>query len=140
MGYRSEVAYAIAFRNKEDKDALLARLPDDVLADIRRDECFAEQDDRLLFRDSGVKWYSSRLMLGAMEGYREVDVHEQLISTAKDAHSEGEMPMVGIFVRIGEETDDIEEDFWGDPSEDGLPEWFDLIEVERRIVVNWEEV
>lgn len=139
MGYRSEVAYAIALRNREDKDALLAQLHDDVLEQIRKDGCFTEEDDRLLFHDNGVKWYSSRLLMGAAEGYPEVDAHEALIQAAKDASSEG-MPMTGIFVRIGEETDDIEEDFWGDASDDGLPEWFDLIEVERRIVVNWEEV
>ena len=73
-----------------------------------------------------VKWY---------ESYEDVQVHENLISLSKEWADEGETadPYIGgIFLRIGEETDDMIEEGWGEH------DW-DWMRIHRSIEVDWEE-
>lgn len=135
MGYRSNVAYAIQFCSVEDKDKFLATVPDKALA-LARESGLIERDNCLLFHEEYVKWYATRFI--GSDGYEDVDAHEEVINTAKD--SVEEIPHVGIFVRVGEESNDVEEDIWGEPwGKDGLPDWYDLLHVETRVVVGWDE-
>lgn len=144
MGYRSEVAYAIAFRNEQDKNAFLATVPDDLMARLRKSaeedqEGLEETEDMLRLHINGWKWYATRLMFGVMEGYSEVDDHEALIQLSKDFAEEGGIPMTGVFARIGEEDDDTEYDHWGeDPAGEVWSPW-ELVSVQRFITTDWEQ-
>ena len=141
MGYRSTVAYAIVLTDPKDKTRLLSRLPAEQLARLRSPESgLKETPTRLYFYETGIKWYSSSALPGVLEGYQEIDDHEALIAAAKEADmatGDEHIKMVGVFVRAGEETDDLEEDVWGYPGEDGLPEWYELAELQVQVFVNW---
>ena len=78
------------------------------------------------FFASEVKWY---------ESYEDVIVHENLISLAKEWADEGETanPNIGgIFMRIGEEMDDMVEESWGEH------DW-DWLSINRQIICDWEQ-
>ena len=142
MGYRSTVAYTIRFtpiitmesENGEDvakcKESFYTFLAE---AKVKYGGAFS---DRGMTVDEGnmainflaydVKWY---------ETYEDVIVHENLISLSKEWADEGETanPNIGgIFLRIGEETDDMVEEGWGEH------DW-DWLSISRQIVCDWEE-
>ena len=69
-----------------------------------------------------MKWY---------ESYEDVKCHEALVSLAKEWADESDNPEIGYkFVRIGEDTDDIEQKDGGDA------DW-DWVQVERTIRRDW---
>ena len=142
MGYRSTVAYTIRFTPLVDSD----NSPTDeeiskcrlsfftFLAEAKvklsgalTDDCMTidEPNMALNFLAEDVKWY---------EDYEDVIVHEGLISLSKEwADSDGTKAsrnIGGIFMRIGEETDDLVEESWGEADWD----WMCL---SRQIVVDW---
>ena len=145
MGYRSEVAYAIAFRNEQDKNTFLATVPDDLLARLRKSaeedgEGLVETEDMLRLHINGWKWYATRLMFGVMEGYSEVDDHEALIQLSKDfADGENGVPMTGVFARLGDEDDDDEYDYWGEDPEGVVWSHWELISIRRFIETGWDQ-
>ena len=93
MGYRSDVAYTIRFKNKEHRIRFMAtaalnpkiELKDFVLID----------DETILFKYEDVKWYDE---------YDYVKAHVQLLEDAKAQRCAWE------FCRVGEEAGDIEQD------------------------------
>ena len=102
MGYRSSVAYW--FKGKEAKAVLMAHM-----LEHPNQECFDElviTDDGVYFEADGVKWY---------EDYNDVTWHNHLYAAAEAAACEEGSELCGQFVRLGEETDDINEDACGDP-------------------------
>jgi hypothetical protein len=145
MGYRSEVAYTIRFKDEASYRLFIAEAkakpetagcfpPNDGSA---FDECSCD-DARfaITFHAEDVKWYPS---------YPEVQMHEHLIQQAEDwvnseehvATKSGaiEVNLIAqrlgyIFIRIGEEADDIEHRFGGDY------DW-DWIRVSRQIITDW---
>lgn len=104
MGYRSSVQYWF-----EGKNAVSVVMEHMTLSPNQ--ECFNElvvTDTGVYFECSDCKWYS---------GYDDVQWHTQLYNKAQDCyHEDGEMyhDLCGQFVRIGEDTLDIEEEVFGD--------------------------
>ena len=110
MGYRSDVGWACDPAVAEVIDAVLELNPkqdnSDIhsLVDMGRDNHRGiDRTDRLYFES--VKWY---------EGYYDVDMFNRLMEML-DAHG---LDYLYGFIRIGEETDDIEQR--------GLPYEFDM--------------
>lgn len=90
MGYRSDVAYAIRFKNKEHRIRFMATQaldPNIDLADFK-----LVNDDCVLLHYEEVKWY---------EDYDDVKAHKRLLDDAKAQGCAWE------FCRVGEETGDI---------------------------------
>ena len=140
MGYRSTVAYTIRFTPKSEHfDA-----PDEAelmkeckasfyvfLAEAKskypltladKAITLSEEKMSISFFVSDVKWY---------ESYDDVKVHEDLMSLSKEWAEEGNNKFIGgIFVRIGEEMDDIIEESWGEH------DW-DWVSAHREIVCDW---
>jgi hypothetical protein len=128
MGYRSEVAYQIVFKDKTTLNDFIARIM--VLGGFERkalEECQIGVQDNgreecfINFYASDVKWY---------ESYPEVQGHEKLKALALEWFDHEN---VGVnFIRIGEETEDIVEEYEGD-----LSDWTEL-RVTRSIDIPFE--
>lgn len=93
MGYRSDVAYTIRFKNKEHRIRFMATA---VLgSEIQLDEFALVNDETILFKYDDVKWYDE---------YAYVKAHKQLLEDAKEQGCAWE------FCRVGEESGDVEQD------------------------------
>ena len=142
MGYRSEVAYAIVFKDKEDRDKILNKLTQDEQIEIQENALIEE--DRVLFHVDSIKWYSTREMGSFGGGYAEIDAHDNLIQAARDAEDLDEddpdwVYSLGIFLRLGEQDNDTERETWGDYGiPEGWPDTWDLVEYNRSMTVSWE--
>ena len=103
MGYRSDVAYTIRFKNEEHRIRFMATA---VLGSvIKLDEFGLIDDETIIFRYDDVKWYDE---------YDYVKAHKQLL---KDAKAQG---CGWEFCRVGEESGDIEQDGGeGEEDDDG---------------------
>ena len=114
MGYRSDVAYTIRFVHEDDtnnKQSFYTFLAE-AKANAATAACFGEQgwaefqideaNFRINFFAEGVKWY---------ESYADVQCHEALLSLANewDEDEDNHAHIAYQFVRIGEESDDIED-------------------------------
>lgn len=158
MGYRSTVAYTIRFTPQCNYVEDTSQTPIQGLINSPTDEelkqckasfytflaeakvkcagAFAEGfgvtvDEKNLainFLEEGVKWY---------EDYEDVKAHTALMDLSKEWAEESDVPFKGgnkniggIFMRIGEETDDVVEEGWGEHDWD----WMCL---SRQIVVDW---
>lgn len=109
MGYRSEVGYLILFTEKEVYDQFKVQYKlDPAYDECREDEpqSLSFDDDRLLvrFEVDDVKWYDS---------YPDVIAHHKLLDLA-DEYAEKYKCVSWVFVRIGEESGDIETRYGGD--------------------------
>lgn len=140
MGYLSDVAYTIRF-NEKGKDLFETFLAEAKSKDLGAalDECEVDMDRKHInfFADS-QKWYDT---------FPEVQVHTRLIELAEawiascdhiHAKETGEVsvnvsdyPLGYIFIRIGEDTDDIATEFGGDYV-------WDWMQVSRQIVTDWQ--
>jgi hypothetical protein len=113
MGYRSDVAYTIRFVHEDDtnnKQSFYTFLAE-AKVNAATAACFNElgwaefQIDeanfRINFACDDVKWY---------ETYADVQCHEALINLARewDEDADNHSNIAYVFVRIGEENDDIE--------------------------------
>lgn len=132
MGYRSDVAYTIRFvhedetNNKQSFYVFLA----EAKANAATAVCFEEhgwmefvvdEDNyRINFFAEGVKWY---------ESYADVQCHEALLSLASEWDEDNHAHIAYQFVRIGEESDDIE-----DKRSESADDW---IYLERSISRDW---
>jgi hypothetical protein len=102
MGYRSEVAYRIGFRDKKILNEFIAKVM--VLGGHECEalrECSIEEDGDTWFINfyaSDTKWY---------EGYKDVDGHTHLYNLAIEWYPED---CAYQFIRVGESTDDIIEE------------------------------
>ena len=145
MGYRSSVAYTIrftpipdpqavdgaeyadAFDVKECKESFYTFLAEAKVKYLGavNDECtkIDESNMAINFLVDNVKWY---------EDYEDVIVHEALIKLSKDWVDMENKHIGGIFMRIGEEMDDIVQEGWGEHDWD----WMDIA---RTINVDWED-
>ena len=142
MGYRSDVAYTIRFvsdhdeNNKQSFYTFIA----EAKAKAATAPCFSEEQKnwgrgdeggfivdeerfRINFSADDVKWY---------ESYPDVACHDALIELAgewvNDEDNKSEIAFV--FVRIGEENDDIVETTGGDYD-------YDWVQVHRSIERDW---
>lgn len=128
MGYRSEVAYKIAFNMKEDFWGFIAEAKLDPETSLCFDEDswgkeYFEVDEEkyeIRFLADSVKWYDE---------YPEVKCHQALWDKAEERDEEG-IEVDGAWCRIGEESDDVDERYFGnDP--------YEMVRVSRQIVVDW---
>jgi hypothetical protein len=139
MGYYSQVAYAVVFKSTKDRDKILSRITPEQQK-IVRDEATIEED-RILFHGEG-KWYSTRLT--GTGGFEDVDSHEALLAAAEEAYQgladdfPEPIPSMGVFMRLGQDMDDFECNFWGDDVKGIDDEWYELVHVRRELVVGWE--
>ena len=148
MGYRSTVAYTIRFTPLPNPQTFNeteeGEFPTDsdiklckesfytFLAEAKvklsgavADECtkIDESNMAINFLADNVKWY---------EDYEDVKVHEALIQLSKDWVDMENKHIGGIFMRIGEEMDDIVEEGWGEH------DW-DWLSISRQIICDWTE-
>lgn len=122
MGYRSEVGYAIQGKKEQMVPVIMTLRLTDPLAKKALDECtFSTKGEQftIKFYADSVKWYAS---------YEEVDMHTRLFDAFREAFTESENnvdnSINGMFMRIGEEDQDIECDNFGhDP--------YDLMSLQR---------
>ena len=102
MGYRSEVAFAIQFPTPEQRNAFTAAIKlgtDPIeLGCLAEYTNYDEQTYTGLFTD--VKWYPD---------YADVKAHHTLMERAVEDHGASYR-----FVRVGEEYNDVEEQYGGD--------------------------
>ena len=111
MGYRSEVAYVIAFEDKPTLNEFisLVMLKGGLYADALK-ECQIEVSEgafscyRINFYADSVKWYDS---------YPDVEAHTWLYQYAVDRFED---KCAYRFLRVGEEQNDIEDEH-SDPSD-----------------------
>ncbi len=89
MGYRSEVAYVIEFKDREHRIRFMATASLDP--DIKLEEFELLDDTSIMFYRQEIKWYAE---------YDYVKAHELLLNTAKEQECEWE------FCRVGEDMED----------------------------------
>ena len=127
MGYRSEVAYQIVLKDKKLLNEFIAKVM--VLGGYERkalEECQIETSTHveecfINFYANDVKWY---------ESYPDVEGHEKLRALALEWFEHDD---VGVnFIRIGEELEDIVEEYEGE-----LADWTEL-RVNRSIDVPFD--
>jgi hypothetical protein len=130
MGYRSDVYIAVAFASKSDMEEVLAVYtldPRVQKADLVKD-WEVKEDNILLYSAHDVKWY---------DNYEDVQGIEYMITLADQFHEERDMPIAHMFIRMGEEIDDIEvrEDHGGD---DGnlIEKLWDGVQLSRSVEVS----
>jgi hypothetical protein len=121
MGYRSEVAYVVAFKDEEQRDTFLAlqiAKKDDNINEALK-EVKKLESNKLFYYASDVKWYDS---------YPIVMAHTDLYLEAVELY--GDDGAGYRFTRIGEEVEDI------DISEDGeYDDLWDYTSISRTIDV-----
>lgn len=139
MGYRSTVAYTIRFTaesngvdsptDEEVKKCKASFYTFLAEAKVKYGGAFSEEfgvvvdefNFALNFLAEDVKWY---------EDYEDVKTHEALVQLSKDWVDMENKYIGGIFMRIGEEMDDLVEESWGEH------DW-DWMQMSRQIVVDW---
>ena len=105
MGYRSEVAYVIQFKDIQTKKEWVALKVLDNTHKKALDECNFVDDmtkDYISAYFDWVKWY---------DGYEDVDMHTRLLEAITEEEPEG---VNARFVRIGENNDDADDLAYGD--------------------------
>ena len=127
MGYRSDVAYAIQFK---DANALkefvgLHAINEDTREALKECTLALEEDPNdcpaLMFNESDVKWYDS---------FEEVQAHMKLIESVEEMFED----RAGYnFLRLGEEDDDNEHKYGGHRE---LIPW-DAFSFRRFIEIDW---
>jgi hypothetical protein len=138
MGYRSTVAYTIRFTGDEDtvcKHGFYTFLAEAKVkfpsAISDEDMTIDEKNFALNFFADDVKWY---------EDFEDVKCHMGLLQLAqswvdevdeKNGKTVGNEEIGGIFVRVGEASDDITEEAFGEHS-------WDWVGVSRQVVVDWK--
>jgi len=109
MGYRSTVAYVIQFEDVEHKKEFVAvHKLDDKLKDAIKELGHLEDDTSYLsFYVDDVKWYTR---------YEDVQMHDRLLNCISELSEDEnyERSISARMIRIGEDTDDIEDDGYGD--------------------------
>jgi len=119
MGYRSDVAYTIRFNSDHDennKQSFFTFLAE-AKAKAATAACFLEREWvefvvdekrlRINFSAENVKWY---------ESYEDVKCHEALIDLASEWANDADnnSGIAFMFVRVGEENDDVEQKYGGE--------------------------
>lgn len=107
MGYRSEVAYVIKFGDQEKLDTFVALqltkangLVNESLKELRQIETTGDMQ-YLFFYAADVKWY---------DDYADVQVHHKFMEEAVEMFDD----CAWVFLRCGEQADDIQEEADGE--------------------------
>lgn len=110
MGYRNQVAFAVCGKKEDVIPVLMTlRLEGSAATKKALDELSASEYEgwlTLSFYEESVKWYDS---------YDDVNALKAIYEKFKDEENSNERRLFdGAFVRIGEDDNDIETDYWGD--------------------------
>ena len=135
MGYRSDVAYTVRFKNDHDANnaqsffTFLAEIKCDPLASSVLDEVTVlESRQEINFSCESTKWYDS---------YEEVKAHERIIEIADEWCNDPDNNS-GIwytFARVGEEMEDND---YRQNSGAGVTYDYDAVHISRQIVTDWD--
>jgi hypothetical protein len=147
MGYISEVAFKAHFNNSTDRDKVIGRLSEDRQERVRKNAIIPDSRPVVYFHFEAVKWYTSDTMLGVMSGFADINALDALVEACQNAantHDDADyVPNTGVFIRIGEEYDDIVEQIWEPRQDDlgSLPYPWDTASVQRFIDLDgdWDE-
>ena len=126
MGYRSNVAYTIRFRDAGKFFMFVGGAQNNETTQEAIAECEINKEKwQINFLANHVKWYAPRR-----------DPHEALLAAADvwiedDMRTKEYTNMGYIFLRVGEDTRDIEEECNGDYN-------WDWMYVNREIITDWE--
>jgi hypothetical protein len=128
MGYRSDIAYKIRFEKEEDFWGFIAESkldPDTALCFDREENegkfLVDEQKYEICFLAEGWKWY---------DDYPEVKCHQALWEKAEERSEVLHVAVDGAWCRVGEESDDVNERYFGnDP--------YDMVHISRQVIVDW---
>ena len=103
MGYYSNVAYVIEFKDKEQKETFinLQKVKDNDFINDALMELLDDGDKMLGFHEDSVKWY---------DDFDDVKAHHELMESAAELFEEASY----LFIRLGEQSDDVEENAGGD--------------------------
>ena len=123
MGYRSDVAYVIGFKDRQVMSEFIAVVMA-VGTDHQRDalkECHLDWEHHSInFHESDVKWY---------DDFPEVQAHHELMEMALERDEKNGFS----FTRLGEDMNDVQEETEG--NYDGLYECVDIV---RTLNVNMD--
>jgi hypothetical protein len=126
MGYRSDVAYVIVFETVDKRDSfveLMRAKNNEHIDDALKEVGIEEGEREITFRTKdAVKWY---------ENFPDVRAHENLLKDARELFD-----ATTRFIRIGEETDDVE-DAVHDDADWSTGEVWELLDISRSIVSNF---
>lgn len=107
MGYYSEVAYVIEFKDKEQKETFINLQK--VKADKTINDALMElmnitdnNNNKLAFHVDSCKWY---------DDFTDVKVHHRLMEEAEELFPDD---VNWLFVRIGEQDDDMQQETGGE--------------------------
>ena len=100
MGYRSDVGYVIRFADEATlKEFVAVNIIDSEVKKQALNECEVSTakgcHPELVFSSQDTKWYSN---------FEDVQAHEEMLESL----DEGEIKAGYVFIRIGEEDDDLE--------------------------------
>lgn len=135
MGYRSDVLIAVAFSSVEHRDEVWSVYCIDPR--VQKNRLAGEwknYDDgpypALYYEDHDVKWY---------DNYEDVQGVEYMMDLASEFCQERGKPYAYVFIRVGEETTDLEtvERHGGDNEGHMQNMLWELCGVERRITHNF---
>lgn len=137
MGYRSQVAWIVETDNAQAliNAFIKTHSPDDKTMTEYKFRKMLEgygaeiTETRVKFSADYVKWYSTKAFDGLFEGFPDVDAMEAFLEFAQ--YGEDCPKNRGAFVRIGEETEDLEERYWETWDRDG--EGWELLSLQRTV-------
>jgi hypothetical protein len=128
MGYRSDIAYTIRFEGDEDEKnrqsffTFLAEAKSKDEYKIALEEVdIDEKRLRFSYKIQSVKWY---------ESFPDVQSHDKFFALGAEYAAGLITPIAGSFLRVGEDSSDIEERSFGDFDHD----W---VQVSREIMTDW---
>ena len=135
MGYRSDVLIAVAFKDKAQRDEVLAVY---AMHPLVQKHNLTEEWTRYDKGDYPVLWYSAECVKW-YEGYEDVQGIEHLIDMASDFAMERGHPFAAINYRVGEELNDIDTTERGEADPDGemLSFLFDMCGIRRELTHNF---
>ena len=142
MGYRSDVAYTIRFKDVGAMTLFITEAKAKGL-EPALDECDIHQDKQsdkyhINFFAEGVKWYDTyptvqahQALIELARDWCEGDRHEHTRQTGDTSYMAGEEYKLGfVYVEVGEEVNDCKEE------SDGDSDW-DWLRVSRQVVGDW---
>lgn len=131
---------AVKFTCPEDKQEFIESLPEGTWALVLPTVMGGPTTIR--YHADYIKWYSTRLLMGADTGYAEVNAYETILSAAQEANELDRddpafIPSSGAFARLGEQDDDVESWAWNADCDDcdDMPSGWDLVQIERSVSV-----
>jgi hypothetical protein len=125
MGYRSEVAYVIEFHTVQDRDAFVALMlakNEEALTEAINETDHDYAKPIITFSAENVKWYPE---------YIDVQAHDHIYKQAHELYDAAYK-----FLRLGEDDDDIEQD-WVADKEHKLNTPFDCLHLTRAISLHF---